>query len=109
MWFPSAGEGRAIKEISSLPVKNATAGPKGCVALDIVYPGTGWPTGNVNIKAKVTYNSNEEDTWVDYVYRSAECSDGIDNDNDGLIDYYAPWGYEYDTECSYWEDDSESS
>ncbi|MBI2579748.1 MAG: hypothetical protein HYW27_02500 [Candidatus Aenigmarchaeota archaeon] len=96
---------------NSLPVANATVGPKGCVALDIRHP-SGWSAyTSYSIKAKVKDASgNEEDTYADYVWRNSQCSNGIDDDADGKIDYLS-WGggASSDPECSTYSDDSEAA
>ncbi len=92
----------------SYSLANATAGPKGCVALDVSHP-TGWPANSpVNVKAIVTYGGNTESTWVDNVWRPSQCSNMIDDDGDGKTDYKNWWGTP-DDGCSSPQDDDESA
>ncbi|MDI6721475.1 MAG: hypothetical protein QMD85_03730, partial [Candidatus Aenigmarchaeota archaeon] len=95
---------------NSLPVANATVGPKGCAVFDARHP-SGWGAyTSYNVKAKVKSGGNEEDTYVDYVWRMPQCSNGIDDDGDGTRDFVS-WGggTASDTQCSSYSDDSESS
>lgn len=53
--------------------RNATTGPKGCVALDINHP-TGWPSRPTGLQATLVRNTGTENqtetTWADNVYNS---------------------------------------
>ncbi len=100
----------------SMPVANATVGPKGCVAINVRNPLNWTSYTSYSIKAKVKRTSaadNEtdvEDTYVDYVWRSPQCSNGIDDDGDGNRDYLS-WGggVSADTQCSSYSDDDEAA
>jgi hypothetical protein len=88
--------------------RNSTTGPSGCAALDVMYP-AGWPANlPVNVKATITYGGNSESTWVDNVFRQSQCSNGVDDDNDGGTDFMY-WGGTADAHCSSWMDDNESA
>ena len=100
----------------STPVANITMGPKGCVALNVMNPLNWTSYTSYSIKAKVKRTSaadNEtdvEDTYVDYVWRSPQCSNGLDDDGDGNRDF-GSWGggISGDSQCSSYSDDDESS
>ncbi len=92
----------------SYSLANATTGPKGCAAFDVVHP-TGWPANNpVNVKAIVTYGGSTESTWVDNVWRASQCSNMVDDDGDNKTDYKNWWGA-VDPECTSPTDDDESA
>jgi hypothetical protein len=62
----------------------------------------------VNVKATVTYGGNSESTWVDNIFRQSQCSNGVDDDNDGTTDFMT-WGFVADAQCSSQMDDDESA
>ena len=80
------------------------------MALDIT-PVNGWTANsNINVKAIVKDPSNNtESTWVDSVWRPAQCQNGIDDDGDGKTDY-RPWdNLTSDSKCTNSNDDNEFS
>jgi len=103
-WFDPINQSRY-----SFETKNVTVGPGGCTALDIV-PVDGWTAGtSTNVQAVVKSGSDSESTWVDSVWMPVQCSNGMDDDGDGYIDY-RPWDTDnQDPQCSNWDDNSESS